>query len=147
MATFSFPCVVYLVSYHKLNAPQSEIFKEFTYLSISQMRRKNEASPSGWVLLRCRYKAIPNVKHIRSVPHNRVNGAPKSHLMMNLEQSPANHNKRFIIPWTVLAVRSYDNPIISCDLSSDTRIYYYITVDERGRKKWPKYEWSAGKQI
>ena len=25
--------------------------------------------------------------------------------------------------------------------------YYYITGDEWGKKKRPKYEWSAGKQI
>ena len=33
------------------------------------MRQKNEASPRGWVLLRCRYEAIANVKHVWSVPH------------------------------------------------------------------------------
>ena len=26
-------------------------------------------------------------------------------------------------------------------------VRYYITGDERGMKKWPKYEWSAEKQI
>ena len=32
-------------------------------------------------------------------------------------------------------------------LSRGLRGSYYITGDERGKKKRPKYEWSAGKQI
>ena len=34
-----------------------------------------------------------------------------------------------------------------CVRPSTNAFDYYITGDERGRKKWPKYKWSAGKKF